>query len=116
MRSRLLDVTNEFNTNNGVKLDVSEWESATCCFVAPSGTISITGTNDGGAIEGVTDGNATSSTNYSTIQAINLATGTAVTSVSTAGNYKITVGTKYIQLGGASAAATKVLVQLTTPY
>lgn len=116
MLSKVLDVTTEFNANNGVKLDLSLWESATFCFVTPTGTINITGSNDASAVEGVTDGNALSSANYTTIQAINLATGTAVTSVSAAGNYKVTIGPKFIQFGGASAAATKVLVFCTKPY
>lgn len=116
MISRILDVTTEFNANNGVKLDLSLWESATFNFVTPTGTINITGTDDAGAIEGVTDGNALTSTNYTTIQAINLASGTAVTSVAASGNYKVTIGPKFIQFGGASAAATKVLVFCTKPY
>lgn len=116
MIARLLDVTREFNNENGVKLDLSEWETATFCFVNPSGTISITGTNEGGAVEGVTDGNATSSTNYTTIQATNLATGSAVTSVAAAGNYRVAMATKYVQFGGSGAAADKVLVELIKPY
>lgn len=116
MVSKILDVTTEFNANNGVKLDLSLYESATFSFVTPTGTISITGSNDAGAIEGVTDGNALTSTNYTAIQAINLGTGSAVTSVVAAGNYKVTIGPKFIQFGGASAAATKVLVFCTKPY
>lgn len=116
MLSKVLDVTTEFNANNGVKLDLSLWESATFCFVTPTGTINITGTNDAGAVESVTDGNAITSTNYTAIQATNLASGTAVTSVSAAGNYKVTIGTKFIQFGGASAAAVKVLIFCNKPY
>lgn len=115
MLSRLLDVTTDFNANNGVKLQLDEWEIATFQFVGPSGTINITGTNDANAITGVTDGSAVSSINYTAIPATNLATGSSVTSVSTAGLYKITVPCKFIQFGGASAAATKVLVFLNTP-
>lgn len=115
MLSNLLDVTTDFNANNGVKLQLSEWDTITFQFVGPSGTINITGSNDANAITGVTDGSALSSINYTAIQAINLATGTAVTSVSTAGLYKITNACKFIQFGGASAAATKVLIFLNTP-
>jgi hypothetical protein len=116
MISRILDVTADFNANNGVKLCLSEWETATFQFVTPTGTVSITGSNDGNEITGSTNPNALASINYTAIQATNLATGTAVTSVSASGLYKITVPCQYIQFGGASAAATKVLVFLNRPY
>lgn len=116
MISRIIDVTADFNANNGIKLNLSEWETATFQFVNPSGTISITASNDGNEITGSTNPSALASINYTTIQATNLAAGTAVTSVSTAGLYKITVATQYIQFGGASAAATKVLVFVNKPY
>lgn len=116
MLSRILDVTDSFNTNNGVKLNLSEWETATFQFVTPTGTISITGSNDGNEITGSTTPSALASINYTAIQATNLATGSAVTSVAAAGLYKITVASQYIQFGGASAAAVKVLVFLNKPY
>lgn len=116
MLSQLIDVTNDFNANNGVKLDVSQWQYCTIQFTSTtSGTINITGTNDPNAVQGVSDGGGVESTNYSAIQANKLSDGSAVTSISAAGLYKITVGTKFIQIGGASAAtAGKVLVFLTT--
>ena len=116
MLSRILDVTADFNTNNGVKLNLSEWETATFQFVTPTGTISITGSNDGNEITGSTNPNAYASINFTAIQATNLATGLAVTSVAASGLYKITVSCQYIQFGGASAAAAKVLVFLNKPY
>lgn len=116
MISRLIDVTADFNANNGVKLCLSGWETATFQFVTPTGTINITGTNDGNEITGSTNSNAVASQNYTAIQATNLATGSAVTSVSASGLYKITIPCQYIQFGGASAAATKVLVFVNKPY
>jgi len=116
MLSQLLDLTTEFNANNGIKVDVSNWQYCTVQVTGtPSGTINLTGTCDSGAVQSVSDGNAVSSDNYVAIQATKLADGTSVTAIAAAGNYKITVGTKYIQVGGASAATTgKVLLFLTT--
>lgn len=116
MISNVIDVTTDFNANNGVKMDLSGWETATFQFVSPSGTISISGSNDGNAITGSTEANALASINYTAIQAINLASGSATSSVAAAGLYKVTVACKYIQFGGASAAATKVLVFVNKPY
>lgn len=117
MLSQILDVTADFNANNGVKLDVSQWQNATIHLSGtPSGTISLTGTNDANAIQGVSDGSAVSSANFTAIQATNLADGSAVTAIAAAGNFKIVVATKFIKIGGASAATTgKVIVFLNTP-
>lgn len=111
------DVTADFNAANGVKRDVSQWQNVTIHVSGNiSGTINVTGTNDPGAVQAVTDGNAVSSLNYTAIQVTNLATGSAVTAIAAAGNYKAVVGTKFIQVGGASAATTgKVIIFCTTP-
>lgn len=107
MLSQNWDLTATFNANNGVKVDVSEWQFVTIGIDGTvSGTVNILGTNNGGAIEGSGDGNAKSSLNYTAMQAINLATGAATTSISAAGLYRITVGSKYLQVGGAAAATT----------
>lgn len=116
MISNLQDVTLAFTTSNGVKLDVSGWEKVTFHFVAPTGTINIQGTNDANAQTGVTDGDAYSSINPTPIQAVNLGSGTAVSAVTTTGLYQITVGCKFLHVGGASASATKVLVFMNKPY
>lgn len=118
MTSEISDVTIPFNKDNAFVLDVSLWENVTVQFVSPSGTINITGTNDGlGSTDPLTKfGTASTAANFTAIQATNLATGAATTSVAAAGLYRIVVGCKYIKFGGASAAATKVLVYSNKPY
>lgn len=117
MLSQSLDVTSEFNLNNGVKLDVGQWQNIIIHVSGVlSGTLSITGTNDGGAITGATGDNPQSALNFTAIQATNMATAAQVTAVAAAGNFKVNNVTKYIQLGGASAATTgKVIFFLSTP-
>lgn len=111
------DITDNLNTNHVVNLDVSQWQSVTIGLSGSiTGTINLLGSNDGGSVQSVTDGNAVSSLNYTAIQATNLATGAAVTAIAAAGNFKITVGTRFIQIGGSNAATTgKVIVFCTTP-
>lgn len=117
MISSTQDLTARFNADNQITVDVSGWETVSFHIVGPSGTINITGSNDSGAVTGVTDGNAMLAENFDTIQAVNLASGTAVTSMSTADIYRITpIPCKYIRLGGASAAATELIMQLSKPY
>lgn len=117
MLSSILDLTTAFNQNNGVKVDVSGWQNVTVQVDGtPSGTISITGTNDAGAITGTSDGNPLTSTNYTAIQATDISSGSAVTSITGAGSFKIINPPRFVQVGGASAATTgKVLFFLTTP-
>jgi hypothetical protein len=112
MLAQYLDLTAEFNANNRASFEMSNYDYAVIQMVSPSGTIALTATNDSGAEQGVTDGDITTSTNYTTVQATKLADGTAVTSLAAAGLYRIGVVGRYIKFGGASAAATKVLVML----
>jgi hypothetical protein len=112
-----LDKTTDFNLNNGVKLDVSGWQNITIQATGSlSGTISITGSIDGGGITGISEGSPKQSVNYTAVTATNQATGTGLTAITVAGNYTITNPPKYIQIGGASAATTgKLIIYLTTP-
>lgn len=111
------DVTTEFNANNGIAEDVSQWQICTIHVSGSiSGTVSITGTNDPGAIQGVSDGGAWAAANGTAIQATNLADGSAVTAIAAAGNYRITVSTKFILVGGADAATDgKVILFFNSP-
>jgi len=47
--------------------------------------------------------------NWSAIQAVNLATGTAVSSISAAGIYSVPVNTRYIKLQGGGADIYRLL-------
>lgn len=108
--SNTLDVTTEFNANNGWVCDMSGWDYIVATLVSPSGTISLTATNDGGAIQGVTDGNSLSALNFTTVQGIKLSDGSAVT-VAAAGQTKVINSGRYLKIGGASAAATKAIIE-----
>jgi hypothetical protein len=112
MISTYIDVTADFNTNNGKVIDISGWDWVVAQFVTPSGTISITASNDSGDVTGAIDGNPATATNFNTVQATKLADGTSVTSVAASGLYRVGVVGRFLKFGGASAAATKVIVQL----
>jgi hypothetical protein len=105
------DVTGEFNAGNGYTADMSGWDTIVAQFVNPSGTISIAATNDGGAVTGSIEGSGLTAINFQTVQGTKLSDGTAVTSVAAAGLFKVGVVGRYVRFGGASAAATKVIVE-----
>jgi len=108
--SNTLDVSTEFNRDNGHVSDMSGWDYAIITLVSPSGTISLTATNDGGGITGVTDGNSLSALNFTAVQGIKLSDGSAVT-VAAAGQTKVINSGRYLKVGGASAAATKAIIE-----
>lgn len=99
------DLAPQYNTDKNLRFDVEMWQSVTIQVVGTvTGTILIDGSNDPGAVDSVSAGNAISSANFTSVQATNLATGSAVTSITAAGNYKITVGTRFIRLSGVGTS------------
>lgn len=107
------DVTTEFNANNGYVADTSNWDYTIWQFVTPAGTIAITSTNDSGAITGSLDGNSLTATNFLTVSATALNGLASVTSVTagTSAMFRVSNVGQFVKFGGASAAATKVIIQ-----
>jgi len=100
------DYTQEFNTLYNISLDLSGWDKATIQVTAPmGGTLAIQATNDSGAVQGVTDGNATLATNFSSAQAVNVQTGTATNYIYGAGLYEYEVDARFLKLAGTPAQA-----------
>jgi hypothetical protein len=58
------NVTEEYNENGYYVFDTSGWDYVLINISLESGAISFLSSNDSGAITGVTDGNATSATNF----------------------------------------------------
>ena len=113
MLAQYLDKSIELNASNATIIELSNWDYCVIQVVNPSGTINLTATNDSGSVQAVTDGNYKLSTNYTTVQATKLSDGTAVTALAAAGLYRVGVVGRYLKIGGASAAADKLLIMLT---
>jgi hypothetical protein len=107
-------------TDNKLVLDISEWETLTIQVINPSGSITLEGTNDSGAVTGQSNGGPNTATNFSDVYAVELGDSTqALTnSITNDGLYRISpVSFKYLQIGdGATATADKILVFRTKPY
>lgn len=104
-------------TNNKIVIDIGEWQTISIQAIGGSGTISLLGTNDDGAITGSTIGNAGDAANFTAILATNLTTGATASAVTGTNLFRIDpVGFKYLQIGdGSTAAATKILVFKSNP-
>lgn len=107
---QIIDVTQDLNNNNIANMDVGGYDYAVVQLVAPVGTISFFTTNDSGAVTGVSDGNAESSTNYIAATGVNVATAANVTSLAVAGLVRFQGIGQYLRLSGGTA--TKALVRL----
>lgn len=103
------DLTLQYKQNvYHIELEVSGWDKANFQVLAPvASPLYIYGSLDSGQPQGqsLPSGNygATLAQNWSAIQAVNLATGTATGTISGAGIYSVTVNTRYVKLAGGAA-------------
>ena len=106
------DWTLKFTAGGGnLVLDVGANRFITFQFVGTSGTISLQGTNDGGAVLGTTAPSAATATNFISIGGYNLtAPLTVITSIAAAGLVRVDCQCKYIKLASSGATVTKLLV------
>lgn len=116
MITYVYDLTEDFNADSIATLDISAYEQTVVQLVSPSGAVNFLATNDGGAVQSVTDGSPLTATNFIGVQGTNLNTGVAATSGSASGLWKFGIVGKYLRLSGTAVTATKVLVFQTKPY
>jgi len=101
-----MDITQQYKQSiYNLPMDVSGWDTVTFQFVAPiESAVYIYGSLNDGMAQGVLYPNdnygAGRATDWVGVQAVNLATGAAVNSVSTAGAYAVPVNTPFLKLGG----------------
>ena len=101
----LPDYANEFNSLYKITVDLSGWDKATIQVITlNAGSLAIQASNDSGA-NASTQGNATLATNFSSVQAKNLQTGTSVNYIYGAGLYEYDVNAQFLRLQGNPAAA-----------
>lgn len=104
------DLTNKYKQNiYNIALDVSGWDTVTFQVLAPvASTLYIYGAIDdnmpqGSLLAANNNYNASNVVNWTGVQAVQLATGTAVSSITTAGLYSVPVNAPYLKIGGGGA-------------
>lgn len=105
-----IDYTAQFNVDKKIQLDVSGWDYVLAQFVTPSGTVTFKTTLDGGAVEGVGQGDAKSATNWLNAQGLNTATNTSAVSTTTSTIFKFNVVGKFLQFESVGQTVAKLLV------
>ena len=108
---QVIDITADLNDNTICQLDIGGWDFAVVQLATVVGTWSFFTTIDSGDITGVSDGSATSATNFIAVQGTNLATGSGVTSLATAGLVKFSGIGRFLKISGGTSVS-KGLVRL----
>lgn len=109
------DLTLKYKQNvYHIELDVSGWDTVTFQAVAPvASAIFIYGSLDNGMSLGqsIPAGNygAQLAINWTGVQAVNLASGASVSSISAAGMYSVTVNNQFLKLQGGGADVYRLL-------
>lgn len=100
------DGTQKYKQNiYSITLDMSGWDKTTIQVLAPvASAVYVYATSDGGGAQGIIQGSASLATNFTGVKAVtNLATGSDVTSITTAGEYQVNIGAQYLRLQGGGA-------------
>lgn len=111
MVAQYLDLTADLAANGFARFEVSNYDYAVIQLVGSDGFYSFTTTLDSGAVQGVTDGDISTSVDYLQVAVIKLADNTYDTSVSGDGLFRLNVVGRYVQITGTEAG--KLLVMLT---
>ena len=117
MVHQIIDLTTAYNANaaNVAVQEVGGFDYAVLQIVGPSaGTITFQATNDAGAVQGETDGNAGLATNFVSLFGTNVSTGVGAATTTAAGIWRFDFPPKFIRLNKSSNSmtATKVLLML----
>lgn len=106
INKQIPDQSLTFNSVYNITLDLSNWDKTTIQTVAPmAGVIFVYATNDSGAVQGVTQGNAQLATNFTSAEVTNLATHAVTNIISAAGTYKYDVNAQFLRLQGSPSGA-----------
>ena len=112
MLAQYLDVAPQINASGTFSyvIDVSNYDY---CLIQPIGvSVTISSTIDGGAVQGVTDGNSNLATNFVATKALNVNDNATLTStLSSTNTYRLGVVGRYVKIT-SGATINKCLVML----
>ncbi len=110
--STTLDLTDAFNAASKVNIDLSGWDNFSVQIQTPSGAINFNGTDNPGAVQGVSDGSAATAINWQPIALTNTATNTTSAATSANGIFKGAALSRFLQLVGSSITVSSMIIYL----
>lgn len=98
--TEIIDVTPVFQTGaaQAYVQDVGGWDNVVVQIISPSAAINFNTTSDNGSVVGTLPPVPQVPANWLSVQGINLATGTAVTSVAASANVRFSNIGKFLQI------------------
>lgn len=107
-----IDVTSDIVATGRWQGDIGGFDYAIVQLVTPTSTATFSSTNDAGDVTAVSDGNATSATNWIVVQGTNLNSGSAVTTLAVSGIVRFSYVGRFLKIEGPGLSVTKALVRL----
>lgn len=106
------DFTAQYADDKTINLDVSGWDYIVVQFESVAvAAVNFNTTNDSGAVQGISDGNANTATGWQPVQGINVATGTGATSAAVGSSiWRFQYIGRFLQLTSGSGTISKLLV------
>lgn len=107
------DLTQQFKQNvYRIYQDLSGWDRFSIQPIGMTNPLYVYGTNNPNSLLGVREGNAQLASDHVQVQVTNLTTGTAGTSITTAGLYKGDVNFKFLRVSGGGADVYRLFLHL----
>lgn len=100
----LQNYADEFNSQYKITIDTSGWDKTTVQVVTLAGSVLVYGSLDSG-FNNSTQGNAALATNFVPIQATDLSSGSAVSTLANNKMYMVVDNQQFLRLQGVPAAA-----------
>lgn len=109
-----VDFTAAFNAANSVSYDISQYDFVIAQFVTLTGSTAFRATSDDtGSSTLFGAGDASTATNFYTVQGVNLETGSGATSLASgSGAFRFERVGKFLNFNKTSVTATKVILHL----
>lgn len=104
---QIIDVTDSFNANSGVVIDMGNYDYAIVQVKTPSSAISFTSTNISG-----NPSTSQNATDFTAVQGTILATGTAATSINANGMVRFSYIGQFLKLSGTTVTVANLVIRL----
>jgi len=108
---QIIDATGIFNKDKVYVIDTGGYDYAEVQVVSPTADVNFSATNDSGAVQGASDGNYKSATNFVAVLGTNITTGTTANKAIATSIFKFINAAQYLKLDSTDTVS-KILIRL----